>query len=354
VPIDPELIKEHLGGIAAQAPPLRATAERVGRRIRRRRRGQLVGTVAACLAVIGGTFAVAGSQPMRRATEPLIAAGPEAPTDQVARFEHSARQAAADWRTSGLNRAWRAGLVLIDDPTVVPDNANFTSKSESESLSGGWFRLAATLPGGGPTAGQVRWSDGTAARVATLDAQTIYSQMSHPVRCGGPTCPYHTVTGARPSTVTVLTSRGKATVPAWEFITAGPPYHFKRVAADPGALIPLRLPEYATGAAHFTPIPPRGDPSSVTPDPADSRRIKFKFGGDPCAERWGVLSYETGSVIVVSTWNSGRIQAHDRSYCDPRHATLELLIAQREATVHLRDPLGSRTVLVLYGGPLNP
>ena len=85
------------------------------------------------------------------------------------------------------------------------------------------MRKTADVPGepSGPLPGLVRWADGTTLRLPLLTARAAFAELAVQRPCGGPyACGQLTVTGAQPGVVTVHTSRGLASVPAWRFTVA--------------------------------------------------------------------------------------------------------------------------------------
>lgn len=305
-----------------------------------------VGLVAIVAAMTGLASSSVRSQPAGAPSRT-----PGAPASVAADFQQRARQAVAQWERYGLDQRWRDGHVLLDNElTIVPSTARFTSKAASESIRSGWFQLATHLPHTGPSTGAIRWADGRTQNIGVPDAATAYAQMSRRQPCGAPddTCPVYTVTAATPGVpATIATSRGPATMPTWDFTLAQAPFHVREVAVDMTAF--SRLPDTLSAQTPFGPPWPFGSSGVRASD--HGRVLTLQFAGDPCATAWGAQVYQTPSVVVVTGWNTGRRQAHDLSYCDPRHNTLELRIAQRTLTVHLHTPLGDRVVLDLQGGP---
>jgi hypothetical protein len=294
-------------------------------------------------AVLVAALAVAacGSQ---RAAPPVTthvrpsAAGQNGPAAFVTR----ARQVTAQWDRSQAARVWRTGLVLMDasDLTPVPSNAGFSSQREKDAFGSGHFRLAGVLPAG-PLPGIVRWADGTAQRLPLLTARAAFAELAAERPCGGPyACGQLTVTGAEPGVVTVLTSRGLASVPAWRFTVAGLGWKVSEVAVARSVLVVL--PGYG-------PIPPAGHNtpgvSWVTAVSGDGRALTLSLIGSACDEAWGAYRYESGGTVVVGSWERP----------SAGNTPCPAVGMVRTARVRLARPLGTRVVLdVASGLPLVP
>ena len=263
-------------------------------------------------------------------------AGQNGPAAFVAR----ARQVTAQWDRSHAARAWRAGLVLMDasDLTPVPSKG-FSTGREKLAFMSGHFRLAGVLPAG-PLPGMVRWANGTTLRLPLLSAGAAFAELAAERPCAVPdACGQLSVTGAEPGVVTVRTSRGPASVPAWRFTVAGLGWKVSEVAVARSAFVVL--PGYG-------PIPPAGrDTQGVSELAAVSgngRALRLIFIGGACEEAWGAYKYESGSTVVVGSW--------ERSSANGPCPAVGI---GRTARVTLARPLGTRVVLdVASGLPLVP
>lgn len=263
-------------------------------------------------------------------------AGQNGPAAFVAR----ARQVTAQWDRSHAARAWRAGLVLMDasDLTPVPSKG-FSTGREKLAFMSGHFRLAGVLPAG-PLPGMVRWANGTTLRLPLLSARAAFAELAAERPCAVPNaCGQLTVTGAEPGVVTVRTSRGPASVPAWRFTVAGLGWKVSEVAVARSAFVVL--PGYG-------PIPPAGRDtqgvSELTAVSGNGRALRLIFIGGACEEAWGAYKYESGSTVVVGSW--------ERSSANGPCPAVGI---GRTARVTLARPLGTRVVLdVASGLPLVP
>ena len=266
------------------------------------------------------------------------AAGPDGPAGFVTR----ARQVTAQWGRSPAARAWRTGLVLTGASGLIqmPPDVGFGSQQEKDAFGSGHFRLGGALPAG-PLPGVVRWADGTTLRLPLLTARAAFAELAAERPCGGPSaCGQLTVAGAEPGAVTVRTSRGRASVPAWRFTVAGLGWKVSEVAVAPGALVVL--PGYG-------PIPPAGrDTPGVTGLTAVSghgRSLTVSFVGSACDAAWGAYRYESSGTVVVGSWERP----------SAGNTPCPAVGVYRTARVTLTRPLGTRVVLdVASGLPIVP
>ena len=291
---------------------------------------------AAVVAVAALAVAACGSQRAAppaagRATAP--AAGQKGPAAFVAR----ARQVTAQWDRSAAARIWRTGLVLMDasDLIPVPSGAGFSSQQEKDAFWSGHFRLAGPLPAGA-LPGLVRWADGSTLRPPLLTARAAFAELAAQRPCGGPSaCGQLTVTGAQPGSVTVRTSRGLASVPAWRFTVAGLGWRVGEVAVARDALAVL------PGSG---PIPPAGQNTPgvdvLTAVSADGRTLTLSFTGSACDAAWGAYRYESHATVVVGSWEK---PAAGNTPCPA-------VGMPRTARVTLARPLGTRVILDVASG----
>jgi hypothetical protein len=286
--------------------------------------------------VLVAAFAIAACGAQRAAQATPSARGQNAP----AAFTARARTVTAQWDLSRAARLWRTGLVLMDasELSPIPHNAGFSSESQKAAFESGRFRLTGTLPAG-QAAGLVHWADGSTLRLPSLTALAAFTELATPQPCGDPAgCGQLAVTGAQPGTVTVLTSRGPASVPAWHFTVAGLSWQATQVAIAPGALAVQPVTE---------PIPAAGrnteGVSELTAVSADGRTLTFSFIGGACDTAWGGYRYESSTTVVAGSWEQW-------SAGDTPCPAVGVF---RTIHVRLARPLGTRVVLdVASGRPL--
>jgi hypothetical protein len=224
------------------------------------------------------------------------------------------------------------------DLTSVPYGAGFSSASEKLAFMSGRFRLAGVLPAG-PLPGTVRWADGTTLRLPLLTARAAFAELAAQRPCpASSACGQLTVTGAEPSAVTVPTSRGPASVPAWRFTVAGLGWKVSEVAVARSALVILPGNGQSPAAGRNTP-----GVGAVTAVSVHGRTLTVSFLGG-CDAAWGAYLYESGGTVVVGSWEK-----------PPAAAACTAIGIGRTARVTLTRPLGTRVVLdVASGQPLVP
>jgi hypothetical protein len=244
-------------------------------------------------------------------------------------FTTRARQVIADWDRSPISKVWRAGVVLLsaDELVSIPSSAGFASQRQKEEFGDGRFRLSGRLPAAA-LRGQVRWDSGETASVPALTALATFRELATNAACTVPPCGEMTVTAASPSVLTVGTSRGPATVPAWKFTVSGLDFPVTRAALAPGSY--SSLPAWPRPG-----VTAWSSGASVTRVSGDGRVLTLLFDTGVCVSGWGGLVYETPTAVVIGSW--------------ARNSTADgacpAMAAERYAPVRLTRTLGSRVIL---------
>jgi len=191
-----------------------------------------------------------------------------------------------------------------------------------------------------PVTADVRWADGTVRRLRTMPPAEAVRLLAPPDKLPCVDCAGLTVTAAKWTTMTIDTTRGQATVPAWEYTLAGSRVKIRQVAV--------------ARAAGVTVTPPSWDPynspggtwierASVN---ADGRGLIVTFTGtpktaaEPCGEDYTTEAVESDNAVVVIVY-SHRHGGNEK--CEDMGAT-------RTAPVELAAPLGERAVLEVVQG----
>ncbi|MFF4891923.1 hypothetical protein [Micromonospora chersina] len=212
--------------------------------------------------------------------------------------------------------------------------------SYKESLSAGSVEAASTLPGAPqPAVGTIVWANGTRHDVPLTSADGALAQLraAGTGDCSG--CTPLKLTGARLTTMTVPTTRGPATAPAWEYTLDGSAVRLARVAVDPSAIVRVTSPKDADHPHEGLAI------ESATTTTAGSE-LTVTFTGapgpvsKPCGADYGAEAVESDLAVVVIV-------------IEYRHAKDEAcpdIGAQRSTTVELSQPLGERAVLEVTQG----
>lgn len=239
---------------------------------------------------------------------------------------------AAAWPGSAWERRWRTGYWPLDVPAEwLPVDAFHSGDDKAAYLSG---RLV--LHGGLPQTlsgtTEVVWADGSRLSLPLLSADRVFRGLTQSgAVCSGRCDTTLTVTGARPTTRTVRTSRGAAVIPVWEFTVAGyaAPFTYPAVAAE-----------------HL----PGGGPSDLGPGvesarwsatSADGRTLTALVAHGGCSEVLPGEVYETDAAVVLI--------AHTRSTARRGEACPAVMTASPQ-DFRLARPLGLRAVLDLSSG----
>ncbi|MET8832799.1 hypothetical protein ABZV78_02630 [Micromonospora sp. NPDC004540] len=213
--------------------------------------------------------------------------------------------------------------------------------SYKESLSAGRVEAASTLPGAPqPAVGTIVWTNGTRHDVPLISADGALAQLGAAGTgdCSG--CAPLKLTGARLTTMTVPTTRGPATAPAWEYTLDGTTVRLARVAVDPSAIVRVTPPP--RDADH----PPAGLAIESATTTTASSELTVTFTGrpdpssKPCGADYSAEAVESDLAVVVIV-------------IEYRHAKDEACLdigAQRSATLKLSRPLGERAVLEVTQG----
>jgi hypothetical protein len=210
------------------------------------------------------------------------------------------------------------------------------------ALYGGLVEAAQPLSSSQPPDGTITWADGTMSTVTLLSAAAALDQMRVTATGGcigcDPTPAPLRVTGATLTRVSIGTSRGQATVPAWAFTIEGTAVQATRVAV----------------AQTVTVVPPAWDPSHpriglsiMSADlAANGVTLTFSFVGSPYPASQGCGEDYTGEAIESDL----AVVAVVHVQKNPIPGSCAAVGASRTATATLATPLGSRAVLEVQQG----
>lgn len=264
---------------------------------------------------------------------------PATPAQTEASFRDRAAAVAKAWQDGGITRAWATGFVPLQELTVEP--AWTPNGDLKASYGNGWIRSTSALP---DIAGQseIRFADGTSLPVPLVGAQTAYNRFPRrngacPMGGQPLTCQWLTITAARLSTVEILTTRGKAIVPAWRYTVAGLTHPLASVAVAPSAMTPIpqvTMPDLSAPAGVVSAM----DLVSISDDV-----VAFNIGIGACDKDPRGLVLETPELVIVG----GSVTLPDAGTL----CTAQLLSHRVE--VRTKQPVGARPVVdALSGRPL--
>lgn len=212
--------------------------------------------------------------------------------------------------------------------------------SYKESLSAGRVEAASTLPVAPQQAGTIVWTNGIRQDVPLISADEALAKLraAGTGDCSG--CAPLKLTGARLTTMTVKTTRGPATAPAWEYTIDGTRVRLARVAVDPSAVVRVAPPPWDADDPHEG----LAIESATTTTASSELTVTFPGAPDPsskpCGADYDAEAVESDLAVVVIV-------------IEHRHAKDEAcgdVGAQRTATVKLSRPLGERAVLEVTQG----
>lgn len=240
-----------------------------------------------------------------------------------------ARQVAAAWDGSNAADAWREGYHPMG-AVVQPPRGGWHTTADEQAYRDRSFVLRAVLPHG-PKTGPVTWANRRSLDRPLEPGAEAYGALSGG-RVGGH--PHLTVTKTEPAEMTVATSRGPATVPAWEFTLDGYASPLKRAAA-----VASELPEPPIRATRELP----GQPLKLTGTADDGRSVTVTVLRGVCDKRSALDVVETQGSVVLSYASTRR---HSRELCT-KQAKLQ------QVTARLDQPIGDRTLLdAMTGRPI--
>ncbi|GAA3510339.1 hypothetical protein FHR32_003450 [Streptosporangium album] len=257
----------------------------------------------------------------------LLSAGGSDSHTSSEKFQDRAREVMDRWRGSEIDRAWRDGFVPLAGLDIAPEWLHIPDWVGVSKTNGAWA-LDVDLPAESPTSTQLRWPDGSTMTVPLITAATAYVELSKPddfieEDCPPDGCTTLRVTGAEPSDVPLLTSRGMIQVPAWHFTVKGVEEKFIYAAIPPSATTSRPTPQEGE----------YGEVMAFEPVPGKPRDLLLQFGHGACDDIHGARVHETRDIVVVDvdvTFSGGSCQDI-------------LLFAQ--TTITLSKPLGSRILL---------
>ncbi|MCX5601526.1 hypothetical protein OOK29_25590 [Streptomyces phaeochromogenes] len=252
----------------------------------------------------------------------------EAGAHDPARAAERARQVSDAWEGSEAARLWREGYFPLGDPVRLPEGA-FHSDADKQAYQRQNFELRGSLPGAPPKKGEVRWRGGGSLAVPVVSARAAYEKVGG----GSVPGPRLTVTGARLGKMTIHTSRGLATVPAWHFTIKGYDTPLKRVA-----VVASKLPK--------PPVKPAPD---LTEDlwklaglntvSRDGRTVVLRAHHGSCDDGPGVDVLESADNVVFSAWIR-----------NPSDGPCTKELRAKNVTVKLDRPVGDRMLLDAFTG----
>ncbi|RYJ25250.1 hypothetical protein CU044_4135 [Streptomyces sp. L-9-10] len=243
--------------------------------------------------------------------------------------EARAREVAEAWEGSKAADVWGAGYYPMGD-VIQPPAGGFHGDADKRAHATGKFVLRGELPTTRRKDGQVRWESGGSLTLPLTDARTAYESVAR----GGGDEPRLTVTAVKPGEMTLPTSRGPATVPAWLFSLEGYDTPLKRAA-----LAPSKLPVPPVKPVGDTPTDELAPLGRLVEVARDGRSVTVMANHGSCDDGPAVDVLETSDGVVLSAYAVGTKDGPCTA--DLRH---------EELTVRLDRPVGDRILLDAYTG----
>ncbi|MFG2160116.1 hypothetical protein [Streptomyces olivaceus] len=246
--------------------------------------------------------------------------------------EERARQVADAWQTSAAADAWAQGYYPMADAVQAPASG-WRSKADKRAFETKNFVLTGDLPSMASTRGEVEWGDGQDLTRPLISSEKAYKSFALNRSAG----PHLTVTEARLGTTVIVTSRGKATVPAWVFTLESYDTPLKRVAVTPS-----KLPKPPIGHARQEATGGLRSITRLAGTAADGRSVTVKATHGTCDDGPTVKALETKESVVLYA----SIKGAESGAC-------AAVMIEQDMRVKLSQPLGDRILLdALTGRPL--
>ncbi|MFF5984235.1 hypothetical protein ACFY78_35875 [Streptomyces olindensis] len=255
--------------------------------------------------------------------------GPE--PEPAPRTGPRAQQVAEAWDGSRAAARWRAGFHPVAPLVDLPGTGLLRDDADRQAYEIGNFDLRGKLPAAPGGNGRVTWPGGASLTMPLMDAEQAYRTLDRADSPG----PRLTVTGARRGEMTVATSRGPATVPAWLFTLEGYDSPLARAAVRPS-----RPPAPPIGPlGNDVPTDVLAPLGGLTGVAGNGRSVTVVAHHGSCDDGPVVDVLETKGSVVLSAAVTG---------VDDGPCTSEL--RGKSVTVKLAGPLGDRIVLDAFTG----
>ena len=254
---------------------------------------------------------------------------------QLERQRQQAHDALARWGDAVAAAGGAQGFAIVGEAMgQIGDWEPAVGSNNKLALLAGKVVADVTLSNETPPLAQVHWNDGSVQTLPTISAAQAFRDLQ---AAGGQACPgcdALEVTVATLSTVQIETSRGLATMPAWEFSLNGTAVRVTRMAISASANISVSPPPWNPND------PPVGLSISWAFGHVGGNKLMVGFVGDMCGTEYTAEAVESPSAVVVI------IVEHANS----TGGGCRLVAIDRIATAQLAAPLGDRAVLEVRQG----
>ncbi|WP_329277425.1 hypothetical protein [Streptomyces sp. NBC_01451] len=262
---------------------------------------------------------------------------PTASKDSPAPSDSRARQVADAWDGSKAAEAYRTGYYPLGEATAPPGDG-FHSDDDKSAYILENYELRGELPTNAPAEGKVKWAGGESLTLPLVDARRAYTALD---RVDSPEDPQLTVTSVELGEMSIATSRGPATVPAWLFTLEGYDEPLRRAAFEPSKLPKPPIGRAAGGRTTRDGLEELGRLIEVS---EDGRSVTVMAFHGSCEDDPVVDALETDGSVVLSASSAGGTPGE---ICDAA-------LRGERVTVKLDRPLGDRVLLDAFmGRPLS-
>ena len=259
---------------------------------------------------------------------------------QLERERAQAKDALDRWAAAVARAGGQPWFSIVGEKTgQVGDWEEAIGSNNKVALVSGQVQAATELPDAVPEPAEVRWDDGTVRTVPLISArQALLDLQANGQPCGD--CTPLLVTGGTLSSASVISSRGPASVPVWEFTVEGSTVRITRVAVALEQTVTVSPP------ARDPDNPPVGLSIYGASGSIDERDLEATFIGAPdpasevCGADYEAEAVESSLAVVVIVIE----------HPNPTPTICPAIGATRTAIVRLAQPLDNRAVLEVVQG----
>jgi hypothetical protein len=257
------------------------------------------------------------------------------------RLRQQARDALARYDTAIGDAGGRQRFVPVGELTGQRGDWELRNGDNNKAaLGSGDVVAAATLPAAPKPTGTVVWENGVIQTFPLISADEALKRLTAAGvgDCGG--CVPLEVIGARLTTAHIETTRGPATVPAWEYALKETAVRVTRVAVADSATVTITPPSWDPYN------PPGGLAIESATTTRHGKQLTVAFTGspgprtEPCGADYSAEAVESAKAVVVIVIEHPHAADGD----------CPAIGAPRTTTVDLAQPLGERAVLEVQQG----
>ena len=260
--------------------------------------------------------------------------------ESLDRLHQQARDALARYDKAVQDAGGATSVVPVGEVTGQIGDWEPQNGQNKAALLDGRVVVTTALPTAPQAEGEVVWDSGATQTIPLISAADAIRELPAPGAGNCPDCVPLEVTGARLTTARIQTTRGPATVSAWEYTLKGTAVRVTRPAFSGSALVKVVPPSWDPYNA------PAGLRIESATTAAGSTQLTAVFigapgpGSQPCGADYTGEAVESANavVVIVLTHPHGANEA------------CTAIGARRTTVVELAQPLGERAVLEVQQG----